>query len=150
MSMLTVPIHTLPFSQILKKGAKCKGVFSVGLRLVAREKTARLPLSATQSIGGTCAVPLGMPKPFTKYNCLCCALVYHITAPLSLGLICRMLVGKIPFGFKNARLLSSSVCKAFANISASFTVNGCAFIGVPLLSISKCSTYIFVSVPVVS
>src|SRR5690554_4717980 len=119
----------------------------MGLRLVERAKTVRLFLSAIQSIGGTCAIPLGMPKLSTKYNCLFCALVYHITAPFSLGLMCRMLVGKIPFGFKKALLFSSSVCKAFANISASFTVNGWAFMGVPLSSISKCSTYIVAPLP---
>src|SRR5690554_2964076 len=122
----------------------------MGLRLVERAKTVRLFLSAIQSNGGTCAIPLGMSKLSTKYNCLFCALVYHITEPFSLGLMCRMLVGKIPVGFKNVLLFSSSVCKAFANISASFTVNGWAFIGVPFSSISKCSTYISVSVPLVS
>ena len=66
---------------------------------------------AFQSIGGTCAIPLGIPKPSTKYICRLCALVYHSTAPLSVfGLIYRMLVGKIPLDFKKAGRRSMRTC----------------------------------------
>lgn len=136
---------------MFKNGAKYKGVFSVGLLSLLSANTERLFLLAYQIIGGTYAIPLGICRPSTKYNCLFCALVYHNTALLSLfGLICRMFVGKIPFDFKKALSLSFSVCNAFANTFASRSVKGWALIGLPFLSISKCSTYTSVFAPLVS
>src|SRR5690606_8471223 len=118
---------------------------------LARAYTVRLFLLAFQSIGGTYPLPLGIFRLSTKNNFLCCALVYQITVPFSaLGLICKMFVGKIPFGFKKALSLSFSVRSDFANIFASLTVNGWALIGFPFLSISKCSTYTSVVRPLVS
>src|SRR3546814_7157507 len=121
----------------------------MGLLSLDKANIERLFLFANQSIGGTLALPLGMPKPFTKYSCLCCALVYQSTVPFSLGLMCKILVDKILFGFKKALFFSSSVCNDFANTLASFTVKGCALIGFPFLSISKCSTYISIFIPLV-